>query len=44
MKEMRVKCEYDRYDEISGTIGVKIFCQDIENALAGLDLEEANYR
>ena len=38
MKEMRVKCEYDRYDEISGAIGVKIFCQDLENALAGSPL------
>ena len=38
MKEMRVKCEYDRYDEISGAIGVKIFCPDLENALAGSPL------
>ena len=38
MKEMRVKCEYERYDEISGAIGVKIFCPDLENALAGSPL------
>ena len=38
MKEMRVKCEYERFDEISGAIGVKIFCPDLENALAGSPL------
>ena len=38
MKEMRVKCEYERYDQISGAIGVKIFCPDLENALAGSPL------
>ena len=38
MKEMRVKCDYERYDEISGAIGVKIFCPDLENALAGSPL------
>ena len=38
MKEMRVKCEYERYDEISGAIGVKLFCPDLENALAGSPL------
>ena len=38
MKEMRVKCEFDRYDEISGAIGVKLFCPDLENALAGSPL------
>jgi len=38
MKEMRVKCEYDNYDHISGAIGVKLFCPDLENALAGSPL------
>ena len=38
MKEMRVRCEFDRYDEISGAIGVKLFCPDLENALAGSPL------
>ena len=38
MKEMRIKCEYDRYDEISGAIGVRLFCPDLENALAGSPL------
>lgn len=38
MKEMRVKCEYDRYDQISGAIGVKLYCPDLENALAGSPL------
>ena len=38
MKEMRVKCEYDRHDEISGAIGVKLFCPELENALAGSPL------
>ena len=38
MKEMRVKCEYDTFDEISGAIGVKLFCPDLENALAGSPL------
>ena len=48
MKEMRVKCEYERHDQISGAIGVKLFCPDLENALAGSPLyvykseEEAN--
>ena len=38
MKEMRVKCEYERHDQISGAIGVKLFCPDLENALAGSPL------
>ena len=38
MRDMRVKCEYEKYDEISGAIGVKIFCPDLENALAGSPL------
>lgn len=38
MKEMRVKCEYDRHDTIKGAIGVKLFCPDLENALAGSPL------
>ena len=38
MKEMRVKCEYDRHDSIKGAIGVKLFCPDLENALAGSPL------
>ena len=38
MKEMRVKCEYDRHDVIKGAIGVKLFCPDLENALAGSPL------
>ena len=38
MKDMRVKCEFDTFDEISGAIGVKLFCPDLENALAGSPL------
>ena len=38
MKEMRVKGEYDNYDQISGAIGVRFFCPDLENALAGSPL------
>jgi translation initiation factor 5B len=38
MKEMRVKCEYDHHEQISGAIGVKLFCPDLENALAGSPL------
>ena len=38
MKEMRVKSEYDTYEKISGAIGVRFFCPDLENALAGSPL------
>ena len=38
MKEMRVKSEYDKYEKISGAIGVRFFCPDLENALAGSPL------
>jgi translation initiation factor 5B len=35
MKEMRVKSEYEHHEEISGAIGIKIFANDLDNALAG---------
>ena len=41
MKEMRVKCEYDRHDTIKGAIGVKLFCPDLENALAFYNLNKS---
>ena len=34
MKEMRVKSEYDTYEKISGSIGLRFFCPDLENELA----------
>ena len=37
-KEMRVKCEYEQHNSISGAIGAKLFCPDLENALAGSPL------
>lgn len=38
MKEMRIKSEYEQHESISGAIGVKIFGNDLENALAGSPL------
>lgn len=38
MKEMRVKSEYEHHEQISGAMGVKIFGNDLENALAGSPL------
>jgi len=35
MKEMRIKSEYEHHDKISGAIGIKIFANDLDNALAG---------
>jgi len=35
MKEMRVKSEYEHHEQISGAMGIKIFANDLENALAG---------
>jgi translation initiation factor 5B len=35
MKEMRVKSEYEQHESISGSMGVKIFANELENALAG---------
>lgn len=38
MKEMRVKSEYEHHDTISGAMGIKVFGNDLENALAGSPL------
>ena len=35
MKEMRVKSEYEHHEKISGAIGIKIFANELDNALAG---------
>jgi translation initiation factor 5B len=38
MKEMRIKSEYEQHESISGSMGIKIFANDLENALAGSPL------
>jgi translation initiation factor 5B len=38
MKEMRIKSEYEHHESISGAMGIKIFANDLENALAGSPL------
>jgi len=38
MKEMRVKSEYEHHESISGAMGIKIFGNELENALAGSPL------
>jgi len=38
MKEMRIKSEYEHHESISGAMGIKIFGNDLENALAGSPL------
>jgi translation initiation factor 5B len=38
MKEMRVKSEFTYHQEVTGSCGVKLFCLDLEFALAGSPL------
>ena len=38
MKEMRIKSEYEHHESISGAMGIKIFGNELDNALAGSPL------